>query len=551
MVRRKTDGVVLTLDGLTTLQRWIVERQVNREDEISKTGKQWKRLGDMAELSSFFTVVDQLNDMADSTQEEIQRTPSGSTPMTKSEAISAALKQSSLEQNAPLDSSIEEALDALDEANDPSASGLQDLASELLEAFDGVANEEPEDSEGDDLADALLASLAVSGFYRVPNNLQEQLEEAHREALAVDKKEKEVRHSEPVVEVVQPSAPVEPDEPPIVTLKPKASPDVVVVSEPDPEPVPTPAVSTFGDTGNDWFGDGANDDDLYPAPKSNTAIFVVVGLVLVIGAIAFVVFGTAGDKSQAAASSASADGAQPTTPPPETTPPAPDTAMAAVPAETAPPAQADVVEEPPLDVSPDEIATDMRAGASYALIAQAAPAPASTAAAENPEEAKKKKKKPTFDSAMRDAAKARDRGKYREALDAYELALKLRKNNIEAIAGLGWSYYGLGSYDAAIREFERAISLSKRFAVAYIGLAKSYQKKGNDKKAYEMYNTYLELFPRGSQASIARAQSDRLKSKLGLDKPKEEPKKEEPKKEEDKTQTTTGDKKIITIKKKP
>src|SRR5215467_8825515 len=44
---------------LTTLQQWIVERKVTRDCEISRTGETWKKLGDIAELASFFAVVDQ------------------------------------------------------------------------------------------------------------------------------------------------------------------------------------------------------------------------------------------------------------------------------------------------------------------------------------------------------------------------------------------------------------------------------------------------------------------------------------------------------------
>jgi len=58
MVRRR-DGTVLSFKELTTLQKWIVERRVSREDEISKSGETWKRLGGIAELASFFQVVDQ------------------------------------------------------------------------------------------------------------------------------------------------------------------------------------------------------------------------------------------------------------------------------------------------------------------------------------------------------------------------------------------------------------------------------------------------------------------------------------------------------------
>jgi predicted Zn finger-like uncharacterized protein len=55
---RKVDGQVYRFKELTTLQKWIVERKVVREDEISRTGRSWKRLGEIAELTSFFQVVE-------------------------------------------------------------------------------------------------------------------------------------------------------------------------------------------------------------------------------------------------------------------------------------------------------------------------------------------------------------------------------------------------------------------------------------------------------------------------------------------------------------
>jgi predicted Zn finger-like uncharacterized protein len=55
---RSITGQIFKFKELTTLQQWIVERKVNRDDHISKSGETWKRLGDIAELSSFFQVVD-------------------------------------------------------------------------------------------------------------------------------------------------------------------------------------------------------------------------------------------------------------------------------------------------------------------------------------------------------------------------------------------------------------------------------------------------------------------------------------------------------------
>ncbi|MCC6806480.1 MAG: zinc-ribbon domain-containing protein [Deltaproteobacteria bacterium] len=56
---RQASGQVFKFKELTTLQRWIVERRVTRDDEISKTGDTWKRLGDILELASFFQVAEQ------------------------------------------------------------------------------------------------------------------------------------------------------------------------------------------------------------------------------------------------------------------------------------------------------------------------------------------------------------------------------------------------------------------------------------------------------------------------------------------------------------
>jgi tetratricopeptide (TPR) repeat protein len=57
-VLRSPDGETKRFRELTTLQQWIVEQRVGREDTISRTGETWKRLGDIAELASFFEIVD-------------------------------------------------------------------------------------------------------------------------------------------------------------------------------------------------------------------------------------------------------------------------------------------------------------------------------------------------------------------------------------------------------------------------------------------------------------------------------------------------------------
>jgi predicted Zn finger-like uncharacterized protein len=70
---RQPNGNIYLCRELTTLQKWIVEGKVGRDDEISLTGETWKRLGNIPELASFFQVVE---DAAKARALEAMRTPS-------------------------------------------------------------------------------------------------------------------------------------------------------------------------------------------------------------------------------------------------------------------------------------------------------------------------------------------------------------------------------------------------------------------------------------------------------------------------------------------
>jgi len=55
---RLATGQVFACRDLTTLQKWIVERRVAREDEVAPPGESYRKLAEMRELDSFFEVVD-------------------------------------------------------------------------------------------------------------------------------------------------------------------------------------------------------------------------------------------------------------------------------------------------------------------------------------------------------------------------------------------------------------------------------------------------------------------------------------------------------------
>ncbi len=83
MVRIKLNGEVYRFREMTTLQQWIVERKVTRRDEISRNGDTWKTLGGIAELDSFFQIVDRAlaAEQAQSQAEELAFTTTA--PMTQ------------------------------------------------------------------------------------------------------------------------------------------------------------------------------------------------------------------------------------------------------------------------------------------------------------------------------------------------------------------------------------------------------------------------------------------------------------------------------------
>jgi predicted Zn finger-like uncharacterized protein len=55
---RRADGSTITFDTLAVLQKWIVEGRVTRNDQISRDGAEWKALGSIAELESFFATAE-------------------------------------------------------------------------------------------------------------------------------------------------------------------------------------------------------------------------------------------------------------------------------------------------------------------------------------------------------------------------------------------------------------------------------------------------------------------------------------------------------------
>jgi predicted Zn finger-like uncharacterized protein len=58
LLRQATSGKLVRFKDLAALQRWIIERRVRRDDELSNGGKDWRRLGDLPDLQPFFKAIE-------------------------------------------------------------------------------------------------------------------------------------------------------------------------------------------------------------------------------------------------------------------------------------------------------------------------------------------------------------------------------------------------------------------------------------------------------------------------------------------------------------
>lgn len=103
------------------------------------------------------------------------------------------------------------------------------------------------------------------------------------------------------------------------------------------------------------------------------------------------------------------------------------------------------------------------------------------------------------------------------ARDAFQTAVERAPTNPEALSGLGWALVELGRSKAAISRFKEARQADSSHGDAYMGMARAQRNLGRYREALETYQSYLDAFPNGSKASIAEYQSEQLRKQLGMD----------------------------------
>jgi thioredoxin-like negative regulator of GroEL len=105
-------------------------------------------------------------------------------------------------------------------------------------------------------------------------------------------------------------------------------------------------------------------------------------------------------------------------------------------------------------------------------------------------------------------------GRYAEAADEFEAALKEDPGRVDALSGLGVARYKMGAYDAAQDALGRVVAQAPKHVEARLYLALAHVQKGEDRAAVEHLTAFRDLHgnPRlGAQvdAAVKLLRSDR------------------------------------------
>jgi tetratricopeptide (TPR) repeat protein len=89
-----------------------------------------------------------------------------------------------------------------------------------------------------------------------------------------------------------------------------------------------------------------------------------------------------------------------------------------------------------------------------------------------------------------------DNGKFTEAIEQYELALKIEPKNTTALYEMSYTFISLQKYNDAIKYAEKVIKLKNGSEdLAYTNLGTAYDMLGKPKKAIKAYEQGIKAFP--------------------------------------------------------
>ncbi len=501
MVRKIADGEVLYFQGLATLQKWIIDRKVGRQDQISRSGASWKDLADIGELSSFFQVAESIERL-----QQAQSPPSGSglaaaaATATATASLDAPVPEY-FDPLAPGDSSIDASM-GLISLNPPAEPDVvvteslkpppKPLGATSRDHSTRVSYQESDEqySPVPLIVAVLILLLLVVGIYvylKKPEYLGMPPKDKAPIAKTVDKKGAQAQ-TDKNTKGASPDAKL-PDagngSGKTVAAKPDAG-----TSTSDKPDAGTSAANTTNKTGE------TPDAGLAQSDKKADAGTGLVNLNN--GGSTNGGDNNGNNNATGDKNTAGADGKTPGDDPKKavaSTKPVDDKGVAANTTKT---------DKNPAKVEPKTTPE---------TTPKTNKTPNKTVARNNTGKAKPAKARPISGGLMKQGLQALRAGNGKGALDAFERAASANPGSAAAWRGKGWAYLQLGIPNASIQNFKKALAINPRYGDALIGLARAYRQSGQKGQAVKTYQKYLNFYPSGPQASAARAQLERLGGK--------------------------------------
>ncbi len=84
-------------------------------------------------------------------------------------------------------------------------------------------------------------------------------------------------------------------------------------------------------------------------------------------------------------------------------------------------------------------------------------------------------------------------GKYDQAGNSFEEAIKIKPNDVYALYGLGNTYYCKAKYDEAVKIYTRAININPDYAKVHYSLSLAYSKLGMTREAEKEKTIFRQL----------------------------------------------------------
>lgn len=106
-----------------------------------------------------------------------------------------------------------------------------------------------------------------------------------------------------------------------------------------------------------------------------------------------------------------------------------------------------------------------------------------------------------------------DAGRFQEAADWYEAALKIHPKDVNASTDLGIAYYYMNQPDRALAQFDRSLAVDPAHAktLLNVGIVRAFGKQ-DLKGAAEVWQKVLVVAPSSEEARAARQALDGLRS---------------------------------------